>query len=284
MMAISGEGSYVGSVSGGCVEDDLADKVSKGMFSSNECVTYTYGDSELSQLLNGLPCGGTLEVLIEPILANGWIKDAIHLVSLHSSFLRVLDVSLGKSSITRASRHEEFDYDGQFLRMKIGPVWRLFLVGASDIAKYLCYIAKTLNFDIQVCDPREEMWVSWGIDNVNKIKMMPDDAILSAEIDERTAIITLSHDPKLDDMALLEALKTKAFYIGAVGSRLTTNKRKERLLMFDLSAQEIEKLHAPVGLDIRSKTPPEIAVAILAEIINIKNSNNITSPDMVCAV
>ena len=106
---------------------------------------------------------------------------------------------------------------------------------------------------------------------------MPDDAVLALQVDSCTAVIALTHDPKLDDMALLEALKSPAFYVGALGSKANNAKRRERLALFDLTAEEIARLHGPVGLSIGSRTPPEIAVAILAHLISVRNKNVATA-------
>jgi len=133
-------------------------------------------------------------------------------------------------------------------------------------------MAQALDYRVIVCDPREEMRATWDVPNTAIQTEMPDDAVLALQADAHTAIVALTHDPKLDDMALLEALKSPAFYVGALGSRANTASRKQRLALFDLSADEINRLHGPIGLDIGSRTPGEIAVSILAEIIAVRNS------------
>ncbi|MBA2352675.1 MAG: XdhC family protein, partial [Burkholderiales bacterium] len=135
---------------------------------------------------------------------------------------------------------------------------------------YVADLATSADYEVVVIDPREEIAAVFRVDDVRFERGMPDDVIVGMGIDHRTAIVALTHDPKLDDMALLEALKSPAFYVGALGSRVTTAKRKERLALFDLSPQEIERLHGPVGLHIGAKTPPEIAISIMAEITAAK--------------
>jgi xanthine dehydrogenase accessory factor len=132
-------------------------------------------------------------------------------------------------------------------------------------------MALALDFEVICCDPREEFHLTWDVPGTQFAKGMPDDVALELQLDPHSAVVALTHDPKLDDMVLLEALKSPAFYVGALGSRANTAKRKERLAMFDLSAQEIARLHGPVGLDIGSRTPAEIAVSILAELVAVKN-------------
>jgi len=124
---------------------------------------------------------------------------------------------------------------------------------------------------VAICDPREEYTETWDIPGVKLVRTMPDDTVKAMKLDERCAVVALTHDPKLDDLALMEALKSPAFYVGALGSRANNAKRRERLREFDVTDEEIARLHGPIGLYIGSRTPPEIAVSILAEITAIKN-------------
>ncbi len=152
-----------------------------------------------------------------------------------------------------------------------GPRWRMLVIGASEIAHYLAEMASTVDYQVFVCDPREEYRGAWRASGARWIDGMPDDAVVAFRPDPHSVILTVSHDPKLDDMALLEALKSDAFYVGAVGSARTNTERRRRLADFDLSAQQIARLRGPVGLAIGSRTPPEIAVAILADLIASRN-------------
>ena len=147
----------------------------------------------------------------------------------------------------------------------------MLIIGAGQTSAYLARMAQALDYQVHVCDPRAEMRATWDVADTTLMGGMPDDAVIALQADSATAIIALTHDPKLDDMALLEALKSPAFYVGALGSKANNAKRCERLAMFDLTAQEIARLHGPVGLGIGSRTPPEIAVAILAHLISIRN-------------
>jgi xanthine dehydrogenase accessory factor len=151
-----------------------------------------------------------------------------------------------------------------------GPRWRIVMVGAGQLSQYLCQMALAADYQIVVIDPRDEFAEGIQFPGVEFSRGMPDDELMRLEIDNHTAVVALTHDPKLDDMALLEALKSPAFYIGALGSRANTAKRKERLKLFDLSEREIARLHGPVGLFIGAKTPPEMAISIMAEVTAAK--------------
>jgi xanthine dehydrogenase accessory factor len=152
-----------------------------------------------------------------------------------------------------------------------GPRYRMLVIGASQLSKYLAQIAIGLDYQVTICDPRSEYAETWDVPGATLVTAMPDDAVQAMHLDERCAVVALTHDPKLDDMALMEALKSRAFYVGALGSRANNARRRERLLAMELDAEEIARLHGPIGLYIGSRTPPEIAISILAEITAVKN-------------
>jgi len=152
-----------------------------------------------------------------------------------------------------------------------GPCWRMLIIGAGQVSTYLARMAQALDYQVIVCDPRKGMHATWDVPDTTLTSEMPDDAVVALQPDASTVIIALTHDPKLDDMALLEALKSPAFYVGALGSKANNDKRRARLALFDLTAEEINRLHGPVGLNIGSRTPPEIAVSILAHLISLRN-------------
>jgi xanthine dehydrogenase accessory factor len=184
---------------------------------------------------------------------------------------RRLDLESGQVTVESASRGETFAFDGKLLRALFGPRWRLLIIGAGQLSRAVAQMALALDFEVICCDPREEYHLTWDIAGTTFSKAMPDDLVLELQLDPHSAVIAVTHDPKLDDMVLLEALKSPAFYVGALGSRGNTAKRKERLALFDLTPAEIGRLHGPIGLDLGSKTPAEIAVSIVAEIIAVKN-------------
>ncbi len=277
MLALRGDGLSVGSVSGGCIEDDLVRRAMRGQLSTERCAVITYGVTGEEARHFGLPCGGSICLVVEPVRNAGWVDRLIHLIQSHQLVKRTLQLGSGQVLLDDAMRTDCLAFDGETLVTVHGPRWRLLIIGAGQTSGYLAFMAQALDYEVIVCDPREEMRETWEVPNTLLMSEMPDDAVLMLDIDACTAIVALTHDPKLDDMALLEALKSPAFYVGALGSRVNNAKRRERLALFDLSAGEIARLHGPVGLSIGSRTPPEIAVSILAHMIAVRNQTAVTT-------
>ncbi len=270
LLAMRDDGLVVGSVSGGCVEDDLIDRVRNGeRVATPSLIAYGVTKEEAARF--GLPCGGNLRLVQEPLLETRWIDEVLERTTQHQLVARVLDLSSGKVSIEAATRGEAFSFDGRQLRALYGPRWRMLIIGAGQLSRALAQMALGLDFEVIVCDPREEYHLTWDVPGTTFSKAMPDDLAIELQLDPHSAVVAVTHDPKLDDLVLLEALKSPAFYVGALGSRGNTAKRKERLALFDLSAAEIARLHGPIGLDIGSRTPAEIAVSILAEVVAVRN-------------
>jgi xanthine dehydrogenase accessory factor len=270
LLCLRDDGLVVGSVSGGCVEDDLIDRVRHGeRVDAPSLVTYGVTKEEAARF--GLPCGGNLRLVQEPLAGIGWIDEILERTQRHELVARRLDLGSGAITIEAARRGEAFSFDGRSLRAVFGPRWRLLVIGAGQLSRVLAQMALPLDFEVTCCDPREEYHLTWDVSGTHFSRAMPDDVVVEMQLDPHSAVVAVTHDPKLDDMVLLEALKSPAFYVGALGSRGNTAKRKERLAMFDLTPDEIARLHGPVGLDLGGKTPAEIAVSILAEIIAVRN-------------
>ncbi len=274
-LAIRDDGQVAGSVSGGCVEDDLIRRVQTEILTRNTPEMVVYGVSQQEAARFGLPCGGTLRLLVEPKPELVVLEKLLEAISTHQIICRTVNLSSGKSILDQGSRHDEFFCTEQEMRTTYGPRWRLVIIGAGQLSLYTADFAIASDFEVIVIDPREEYAEGLNRNDLIFNKGMPDDVLLEIGIDPHTAVVALTHDPKLDDMALMEALKSPAFYVGALGSRKNTQKRKERLLEFDLNQDQVDKLHGPVGLYIGALTPPEIAVSILAEIIAVKYSVSI---------
>jgi xanthine dehydrogenase accessory factor len=270
LLALRDDGLVVGSVSGGCVEDDLIDRVRTGERVGKPSLV-TYGVSKEEAARFGLPCGGNLRLVQEPLGDTGWIDEVLARTARHELVARRLDLDTGEVTIEPASRGESFVFDGRQLRALFGPRWRLLIIGAGQLSRALAPMALALDFEVICCDPREEYHLTWDVPNTTFSKAMPDDLVLELQLDPHSAVVAVTHDPKLDDMVLLEALKSPAFYVGALGSRVNQAKRQERLKLFDLSDAEIERLHGPIGLDLGARTPAEIAVSIAAEIVAVRN-------------
>ena len=275
LLAMRGDGLVVGSVSGGCVEDDLIERVRNGE-QVNQPSLVTYGVTKEEAARFGLPCGGNLRLVQEPLLDIAWIDEVLARTQRHELVARRLDLGTGRVTIEAASRSEAFSFDGQTLRALFGPRWRMLVIGAGQLSRVLAQMALALDFEVICCDPREEYHLTWDVPGTTFSRSMPDDLVLELQLDPHSAVVAVTHDPKLDDMALLEALKSPAFYVGALGSRSNTAKRKERLALFDLSSHEIGRLHGPIGLDLGGRTPAEIAVSILAEIVAVRHGVTLT--------
>jgi xanthine dehydrogenase accessory factor len=275
LSAIRDDGMVVGSVSGGCVEDDMIARVKAGTLAGNAPATTKYGVSAEEAQRFGLPCGGTLELVLEPLTADSGLDDLLSRIERRELVLRRLDMKTGRATTGPAKWQDQLAFDGASLTTVYGPRWRLLIIGASQLSVYLAQMAQALDYQVTVCDPRTEYTDLWAVPGADLKRGMPDDVVTAMNLDGHSAVVTLTHDPKLDDMALLDALKSPAFYIGAIGSKKNNDARRQRLAEFDLSQAEIARLHGPVGLKIGSKTPPEIAVAILAEMTAIRNGVDI---------
>jgi xanthine dehydrogenase accessory factor len=294
MLAVRDDGVVAGSVSGGCVEDDLIDKVRDRSLAVDKPQTTIYGISKEEAQRFGLPCGGTLELVLEPVADVATVDGVLASIARHELVARELDLGTGVASLHPATRRDTQQFDGKRFVSIHGPRWRVLLIGAGQLSKYVAQMAQALDYEVIVCDPREEYAVTWDVPDAQLLRGMPDDVVVEAGLDSHSAVVAVTHDPKLDDLALIEALKSPAFYVGALGSRLNTQKRRERLAQFDLSDDELERLHGPVGLRIGSKTPPEIAVAIVAEMTAVRHgvalatvgdkSIDAQATDTVCAI
>jgi xanthine dehydrogenase accessory factor len=271
MVAIRDDGQVVGSVSGGCVEDDLIEKIKDRSIAADKPELVTYGVTNEEATRWGLPCGGTLQLVMEPLAEQSRIPDLLQRISGQQLVKRRLDMESGRASLEPGRWQDVLEFDGRVLSTVHGPRWRLVLIGAGQLTRYLAEMARMLDYQVIVVDPREEYAAGWDLAGVPLDRNMPDDVVRELNLDGHSAVVALTHDPKLDDLALMEALKSAAFYVGAIGSKKNNDARRERLRQFDVSAGEIARLRGPVGLYLGSKTPPEIAVAILAEMTAVRH-------------
>ncbi len=270
MTAIRDDGHVMGSVSGGCVEDDLIDKVKAKQLAATKPEEAVYGVTTEQATRYGLPCGGTLELVLEPLSARSKLPELLAIIEKHELVARMLDMKTGEVTLQSGKWSDELTYDGSVLKTVHGPRWRLLMIGAGQVSRYLAQMAMALDYHVTVCDPREEYMDEWDLDGVTLTRKMPDDVVLEMNMDGHSAVVALTHDPKLDDLALLEALKSPAFYVGALGSTKNNDARRKRLADFDLSAEEVARLRGPVGLKLGGKTPPEIALSVLAEMTAVR--------------
>ena len=294
LLCCNDEGHIAGSLSGGCIEEDLLDQLQQGTLAKKTPEVLIYGATAEESDRLGLPCGGQLHVVIEPFSERRSLPQLQHIVErlqARECVERKVDIATGDMTIDDKERFRHLQFIGDFNNTDIandkfmvqtyGPRYQLFLIGAGQVSMYLAEMAQALDYHVVVCDPRAHMIEQWTIEGVQLVNDMPDDAVRNFANDSFTAIIALTHDPRIDDMGLMEALKTDAFFIGAMGSTRTSVKRRERLLQLDLSKDEIDRLHAPVGLSIGSKTPAEISIAILAQLTALRsNKENSVTTDL----
>ena len=280
IMALCEDGAVVGSVSGGCIEDDLIYRFTRA-YSGKEAdkaipsgppgfVKYGITADEAHQF--GLPCGGTLELLLE------YDPDAVSLAALDTALeagklmQRAVRLADGAATLREALAPSDLNVNDAELVNTFGPEYRMLLIGAGQLTEYLATMALFSGFSVTVCDPREEYRGAWSVAGATVVADMPDDVVTTFKPDRRSCVVALTHDPKLDDLALLEALKTEAFYVGAIGSRRNNEIRHQRMVEhFDQTEDGLKRLRGPIGIYIGSKTPPEIAVSVMAEILAVKN-------------
>ena len=278
IMALSESGSSVGSVSGGCIEDDLVGRYTRlhggpGQMPSGTPVHVTYGVTADEAHRFGLPCGGTIELLLEFDPAGASLDALVRELEAGHLMRRSVDIRSGHARMEGVTMPEGLRLDADSLVNTFGPGYRMLLIGAGELAEYVSTMALFNGFAVTLCDPRVECRSQWRVAGVTLDDRMPDDAVAAHRLDSRSCVIALSHDPKLDDLALLEALQTEAFYVGAIGSRRNAAARRQRLIQhFGESEQSLWRLRCPVGIYIGSKTPPEIAVSIMAEVLAVKNA------------
>ena len=269
LAAIRDDGILVGSVSGGCIEDDVVARREEYAGRAPRFVGYGVSAEEARRF--GLPCGGQVELMVEAEVGVAQLEALLEAIAAGRIVARRVDLATGDWRIEAAGANDACARDAATFASVHGPRWRMLIVGASEIAYYLAEIAATVDYQVFVCDPREEYKAAWRARGAQWIDGMPDDAVLAFRPDGHSVVLTVSHDPKLDDLALLEALRSDAFYVGAVGSARTSAERRKRLAEFDLTPQQVARLRGPVGLAIGSRTPPEIALAILADLIASRN-------------
>jgi xanthine dehydrogenase accessory factor len=272
MMAVRDDGHIQGSVSGGCIEDDLIERVLNGGFDATSSFLLKYGVTRDEARRFGLPCGGTMELVVEPVPDIAALQEIAELIAGGQLVTRTVAIGRTGNVITAGSASDALRWDSYTLTTVHGPAWRLLIIGAGQISSFLAQMAQALDYQVSVCDPRSEYSAGWHVPGTTLLSSMPYHAVIELNPDPHSAVVALTHDPKLDDMALLEALKSPAFYVGALGSTANNQRRRERLLQyFDLTQDEVARLHGPVGLPIGSRTPPEIAIAVLAEMTAVRN-------------
>lgn len=276
MLAVNDSGQWIGSLSGGCVEDDFLARMAEGAFlDAVSVVRYGEGDDPRSQVK--LPCGGLLDVLVEKLEPDCEVQ--AHLRELESALLgqrrliREVNLASGARSVLVDREHgPRIEREIDRVRLRVGAAQRLLLAGYSSVAQACAEFAVGLGFEVILCDPRDEVLEGVVLENVEIRRELPSMFIADGGCHSDTAVVALTHDPRIDDLAMMEAVRTEAFYIGVMGSMQTSQKRFERLRRIGgLGEAELARIHAPIGLNLGSKTPAEIALAVLADILRIRS-------------
>ncbi|EPC00342.1 hypothetical protein L861_07540 [Litchfieldella anticariensis FP35 = DSM 16096] len=274
------DGRCVGSLSGGCVEEDFLSRLQAGEF-QKPLQVIRYGESSDDQQRLKLPCGGILEVLIErlPATQDTWQHLSALQAALHGQrwLIREVDLTTGEIGLlpddppgsgSSDKERPRVERESENVRIRIGPSLRLVIAGVSPVSVACAEFARTLGFEVVVCDPRAEELEAFPVADVELLPVLPSLYLAGEGCHASTAVVALTHDPRIDDLAMIEALRTPAFYIGVMGSRQTSAARAERLLRSGgLSSEDIARIHMPIGLDIGSKSPAEIALAVMADIV-----------------
>ena len=278
-VAIRGDGLVAGSVSGGCIEDDLVEKARSGALATGVPQVVRYGIDADAAHRFGLPCGGLIELVLEPVGERTQLEALLQRLERGERVRRRLTIATGDVALEAAGAADELELTDTHLTTHHGPSWRLLIIGAGQLTQYLAPMAAALGYEVLICDPREEYTTGFATEQARLVPGMPDDVVRELRPDGHTAIIALTHDPKLDDLALMEALGSAAFYVGAIGSRANQTKRRQRLIEhFGLTAEALDRLHGPVGLKNGARTPPEIAVSILAELTAVRYGYRVPDP------
>lgn len=271
LMVIHSDGRFAGSVSGGCVEDDLAQRVMRGEFDNKPPAIIEYGINTATTRRVGLPCGGRLHLLVEPVDAATQLVKVLDSMRLRKRIMRRVCLHSGEASLHAAAESDAFAFDGDNLVKVFGPAWRMLIIGAGELARRVAQLALTLEYAVTICDSRAEYASGWEVDGTEFSVMQPAALISRYPPDPHTVILALAHAPVLEDEALAAALQSDAFYIGALGSHKNQQARLGRLRKRGLNDTQLARLHGPVGLDIGSHTPAEIAIAITAALIKARN-------------
>lgn len=276
LLAATAGGEWVGSLSGGCVEDEFLERLAAGAFSEPiHLVCYGDGSDPHSQIR--LPCGGVLEVLVENLPADCTVQ--AHLRELQSALagqrrlIREITLPSGERRLLAdTAQGPRVERQGELLRLRVGAAQRLLLAGYSSVAQVCAEFAQGLGFEVLLCDPREEVLQGVELPGVEIRRELPSEVIRLGGCHADTAVVALTHDPRIDDLAMIEAVRTEAFYIGVMGSMATSAKRFERLRRVGgLDEAALARIIAPIGLNLGSKTPAEIALAVLADILRVRN-------------
>lgn len=281
-LAVSESGNWSGSVSGGCLEEDLLRRTASD--GPTQPVVIDYGITDDDRDHFQLPCGGRIRLLVEPLQSPGARNHIFALASAmdrREPVIRRVGLQTEPELETAAGRpRSSVSFTGEQLEHVLQPECRLLLIGAGEVARYVAEFATAADFDVTLCEPRSAFAEGWGYPHIPLNRQLPDDLITGQFGDAWSGVLALAHDPRIDDMGLLAALTTPAFYVGAMGSKKTSEARRERLASLGLDQQALARLRAPIGVSIPSKTPAEIAISVVADLIAARHHLRVASPSL----
>lgn len=263
MAAIRDDGLMVGSLSGGCVEKHIVSQSRQR--DSASTLTVTLSDEEAKQ--HGLLCGGRMTLLLESVTEQSRLPELLERLEQNRRTVRQVDIASGSVTLREANGKDRFQFNEHTLSNPIGSAHTLILIGANELARYCAEFSMAADFHVVIIEPRESFRASWPLAAPLPIDLLPDDGVKAYASDHAFSVVTLTHDPSLDDLALLQALENPQCFIGALGSRKSHDKRLKRLTALGADTRALDRINAPVGVSIGSRTSAEIAIAIVAELI-----------------
>jgi len=238
--AVRSDGHLVGSVSGGCIEKQLAVRIDDT--TRVKAFAHEITDDEARRF--GLPCGGHLELVFEQLNDSTEFKNILTAIDERQRLARTVDLTdTTQVSYKEVDRTVNFHYDGSQLRKVFGPGWRMLIIGGGQLSRYVAQFAQALDYDVIVCEPRAEYASSFDVSGCTLVSQLPDEAVLQYATDHHSVVLALTHDSNLDDSALIEALPSNAYYVGALGSRANNERRRTRLT--DIGVENVDRLHGP---------------------------------------
>lgn len=281
-LAVSDEGDWSGSVSGGCLEEDLLNRSVAGGPDTPQFIDYGISDQERDDFR--LPCGGRIRLMVEPLFPKrdlAHVEVVLEALKARSPVTRIVCLASGNARCEPADHRETgISVEGQVLTHGLVPDFRLLLVGAGEVARYVGEFARAADFSVTLCEPRSRFSEGWMHTGLPLVHALPDDLVSRSFNDSWAGVLALAHDPRVDDMALLAALKSQVSYVGAMGSARTSAQRRERLASLGVTEEQLARLRAPIGIDIPSKTPAEIAVSVVAELIVVRQRLRVARPSL----
>lgn len=272
-LAVSSDGDWSGSVSGGCLEEDLLGRCVTGGPEIPQFIDYGISDQDRDQFR--LPCGGRIRLFVEPLSPERHlphVETVLDALKARNPVTRIVSVTSGIAQCEPAdSRQTGITVDERVLRHGLMPEFRLLLVGAGEVARYVAEFARAADFSVTLCEPRPTFSKGWSHAVLPLVQALPDDLVSRSFNDPWAGVLAMAHDPRVDDMALLAALNSGASYVGAMGSARTSAERRERLASLGVTDEQLGRLRAPIGINIPSKTPAEIAISVVADLIAVRH-------------